>query len=310
MSEGQCNLLYWTLLDYEETGGMMLRWILLLTFLVFSPAASVKAEGSLAKGLFNDSLSHTPSSALPAELPMEEAPAIREELVALLSRPWGNPIGYKAAFTSAATQERFGFKEPQWGYLFAQPLLESPAVVDISYGVFPRFETDLVVVVKQSGLAEAASPREVLSFLESIHPFVELVDMTMADPPTGPGLIASNIGQRGGVLGPAVQVEDTDDFYKRLGTMQVEAWLHREGISEKVTDSTGAALLGHPLESALWLAKALKAQGIALKPGDRLSLGGFMAPKEPEPGCTLQVFYHNLIPTSPAAIDIEFIHHP
>jgi 2-keto-4-pentenoate hydratase len=52
--------------------------------------------------------------------------------------------------------------------------------------------------------------------------------------------------------------------------------------------------MGNPLNAAIWLAKALKKEGIRLKKGDLLSLGSLIAAQPTKPGMRVRVQYLGL----------------
>ena len=56
----------------------------------------------------------------------------------------------------------------------------------------------------------------------------------------------------------------------------------------------GSAILGHPLEAVIWLAKDLRASGIRLRAGDLLSLGSFSKLLPPQAGTTVRASYECL----------------
>jgi 2-oxo-hept-3-ene-1,7-dioate hydratase len=56
----------------------------------------------------------------------------------------------------------------------------------------------------------------------------------------------------------------------------------------------GTALMDHPLNAAIWIARALRREGIALQPGDLLSLGGYIPPTPTQPGTEITVRYLGL----------------
>ena len=61
------------------------------------------------------------------------------------------------------------------------------------------------------------------------------------------------------------------------------------------------ALMGNPIKAAMWLARELKKDGITLKKGDLLSLGGFIPPQPAKPGMKVKLQYVGL-PGDPARI--------
>jgi len=53
----------------------------------------------------------------------------------------------------------------------------------------------------------------------------------------------------------------------------------------------GSDVLGQPLNAVVWLAGALRAQGLALQPGQLVSLGSFSALLPPRPGLQVTARY-------------------
>ena len=63
---------------------------------------------------------------------------------------------------------------------------------------------------------------------------------------------------------------------------------------QEVGRARGDVLMDNPLNAALWLAHALKQDGIVLRPGDLLSLGGFLGSAPTQAGTTMSVQYLGL----------------
>ena len=62
--------------------------------------------------------------------------------------------------------------------------------------------------------------------------------------------------------------------------------------------------MGHPLQAAMWLAQALKKDGITLKKGDLLSLGSFLPARPVSADMQVQVQYLGM-PGNPS-VSVEF----
>lgn len=163
--------------------------------------------------------------------------------------------------------------------MFAKMMVDSGAKLPARFGARPLYEADFVAVVKNAALADAKTPLEALQHLSAVVPFIELADLMLEGAPTGTALIATNIGFRGGALGSPVAVEPTQAFLDALANMTVV-----------MTEDTNAAL---------WVAQALKKDGVVLKPGDLLSLGGYIPPAPTQPGTSITVKYFGL-PGDPA----------
>ncbi|MGE3536126.1 MAG: 2-keto-4-pentenoate hydratase [Candidatus Tectimicrobiota bacterium] len=225
-------------------------------------------------------------------LSLEEAACARGKLVQALPPVLGPVVGYKAGFTNPVLQQRFGVSGPAWGVMFAGLMRASGARLPARFGARPLYEADLVVVVKDAGLADASTPLEALQYLAEVAPFIELPDLMLDGTPSGSALIATNIAFRGGVLGPRLPVVPTPAFLDALATMTVVLSEDRQG--KELGRAPGSALMEHPLNAALWIARALKQDGILLRPGDLLSLGGYFPPAPTQPGSSITVTYRGL----------------
>ena len=186
-------------------------------------------------------------------------------------------MGYKAGLTSPATQERFGVSSPLHGVLLEGMILQDGASVPAGFGARPIVEADLVVVVGDAAINDATTPEEVLEHLSAVHPFIELADLVVAEgEPLDASVIAAiDVGARLGVLGAAI--EPTPDMAETLASMTVRL----EGPDgATLSEAPGSAVLGHPLEAVTFLTGA----GVALEPGDLISVGSFGPPQPPAAG--------------------------
>jgi 2-keto-4-pentenoate hydratase len=226
------------------------------------------------------------------ELSLDDAKCAKSKLVARMAQVMGPPVGYKAAFTNPALQQRFGVSGPEWGAMFGGMMLESGARLPAGFGARPLQEADFAAVVKGPGLADALTPLEALQHLSEVVPFIELPDLMLDGAPTGAGLISINVGFRGGVLGKGVRVEPTQGFLDSLANMTVV--MTEDSSGTELGRAPGSAIMDNPVVAAMWIARALREQGIELKPGDVLSLGGYLPPSPVQPGTRITVRYLGL----------------
>ncbi len=121
----------------------MQRAILVTVLLLFPvlargempPEASIRAvaEAWLAK---------KPAPGFGVTMTMAEAVKVQEQYTALVARDLGAVVGYKAALTNPAVQQRFGYDKPLRGTLYAQMILPGGAKVPAAYGCRPVFEAE------------------------------------------------------------------------------------------------------------------------------------------------------------------------
>ena len=86
---------------------------------------------------------------------------------------------------------------------------------------------------------------------------------------TGPALVAINVGTRLGVLGQPLRAENHQAFADALAQMTVVI----EVDGKESARAPGSVLMDNPLNSAVWLARALHDEGVDLMPGQVLREG-------------------------------------
>lgn len=234
-----------------------------------------------------------PVVGLDKEMSQADAACARQLLVSELAKTQGKVVGYKAGLTNAAVQKRFGTESPVRGTLFEKMLLADGVELPAKFGTRPVFEADLVVEVKDEGINQAQTPAEVLQHISKIIPFIELPDLLL-DPKevlNGATLTAINAGTRLGVLGKPIS--PTPAHLDALASMSVVVHDAADGNKE-LARGQGTAILDHPLNAVIWLARDIARDGGKLKAGDLLSLGSFTPLTPPKPGMNIQVSYEGL----------------
>jgi len=242
-------------------------------------------------------------AANPDGLATADGECSRAKFQALLARQLGAPVGYKAGLTNPAVQKRFNADAPVWGTLYAPMLLPADSKVDPAFGARALYEADLLVRVSSAAINQATTPLQVLAAIDQVIPFIELPDLVVQSPPklNGAAIAAINVGARLGVVGAPIPVEATAAFSDRLRDMEV--LVMADGA--EVDRGKGSDVLDHPLNAVVWLAKDLARQGLALKPGDLVSLGSFSKLMPPKPGLAVQVIYQGLPGTPLVAVQFK-----
>jgi 2-keto-4-pentenoate hydratase len=230
------------------------------------------------------------------DISLTDAECAKRKLGKKLTLPLGALVGYKAAFTNPALQKRFGVDGPKWGYMYERNMIDIIAILPADFGARPLVE------VSDPRLADAKTPLEALSYLESIIPFIELPDLMLEGQFSGNAMISTNVAFRGGVLGMEIPVKKSQAFLDSLANMTVVMTDDAEG--KELGRVKGSVLMDNPINAAMWLAQALKKDGITLKKGDLLSLGGFIPPLPTKSGMKARVQYIGL-PGDPQ-LTVEF----
>ena len=237
----------------------------------------------------------TPARSFGPGLSLADGLCAQKAVVAALSADLGHPVGYKVGLTSKAVQERFKVPHPVRGVLLEKMLLPSGARIGVPYGAIPVMEADLVVRVRDAAINTATTDREVLRSLSAVVPFIELPDLAFAKGELldGANLTAINVAARLGVMGDDIPVDASDGFAAALAAMTITM---RDDTGKVLAQSSGSAVLGHPLNVVRWLVSDLRANGQQLRPGDVVSLGSFspLMPAGPAIGRTITVTYSGL----------------
>jgi 2-keto-4-pentenoate hydratase len=183
-----------------------------------------------------------------------------------------------------------------WGVLYASMLLKSGATVEANFGARPLYEADLLVRVSDAAINGARTPADVMAAIDQVIPFIELPDLVVQAPPklNGAAIAAINVGARLGVLGTPIAVPATRGERYAMQDMLGEMIAIVKADGAEVDRGKGSDVLEHPLNAVVWLARDLAKQGLAMKPGDLISLGSFSRLLPPKPGLVVEVQYWGL----------------
>ncbi len=232
----------------------------------------------------------------------------RDKVNSLLAQRFGKVVGYKAGLTNPAVQKRFNTDKPVWGKLYEGMVLANGAAVDAAFGARPLFEADMLVRVKSAAVNQARTPMEVLEAIDQVVPFIELPDLLVQAPPklNGAGVGAINVGARLGVAGaplavPAYRAERYA-FLQALADMQVSL---TDGAGTRLGGGKGSDILEHPLNAVVWLAQALAQEGLAMQPGDLISLGSFSPLLPPRAGLSVTATFEGLPGAEPVRVSFK-----
>jgi 2-keto-4-pentenoate hydratase len=200
----------------------------------------------------------------------------------LAVRLWDDVIaGWKVGATSHEIQELFRITECISGPVFRQSVYASPARLEAANFHHLMLESEFAF-----RFAHALMPRavpytraEVLDAVDALMPAFEIVSPRFARLTVDniPQMIADFCANGGVVLGtPLTAWKDRD-----LSAQEV-----RFSIAGKLRQTgTGASVIGDPINALVWMANALRRQGIALSAGQFILTGsttGIHAPQRGE----------------------------
>jgi 2-keto-4-pentenoate hydratase len=195
---------------------------------------------------------------------------IQERYVALLRGEHGDAVGYKVGLTSATMQAFCGIDHPIAGVVLASRVYETGAAVrradfgrlGLEFEIAVRIKSD-VPVTAMPYTAEMIAPH-----IDGVCAAIEIVDDRRADYAKLDvlSLVADNSWNAGIVLSEFVA--QWPDLEPVLGRATKDRVAIGEGF--------GRDILGHPFNSAAWLATQLASRGVGLKAGQVVMTGSVM----------------------------------
>lgn len=282
--------------------------LMLVTLAIAAFQAGAECLSDAQVGDLAEKIAARQPAANPEGLNEADGACTRAKLNALLEKRHGKVVGYKAGLTNPAVQKRFNYDQPVWGKLYEGMVLPGGSVVDAAFGARPLFEADMLVRVKSAAINQARTPLDVLEAVDQVIPFIELPDLVVQAPPrlNGPAVSAINVGARFGVAGTPLAVPVTRaERHAMLGMLENMTVVLADGGGAELGRGKGSDILGHPLNAVVWLAGALAKEGLAMKPGDLISLGSFSPLLPPKAGLTATVTYRGLAGAQPVSVTFK-----
>jgi 2-keto-4-pentenoate hydratase len=184
-------------------------------------------------------------------------------------------VGRKIGLTSKAVQRQLGVDSPDYGSLWAATGCGDGDTVAIGTLIQPKVEAEVALVLARDVDRPDATVADLVGATDFALAALEIVDSRIADWKIGLfDTIADNASAAAFVLaGDPVRLDRVALREARM-TMTRRAG---DGAVETVSEGVGSACLGHPLNAAAWLARALARQGDPLRAGD-IVLTGALGP--------------------------------
>lgn len=184
-------------------------------------------------------------------------------------------VGRKIGLTSPAVQQQLGVDQPDFGVLFADMDVTDLAEVPSDRLLQPKAEAEIAFVLAEDladGELDIDQCRAAVAYAVAAF---EIVDSRVADWNIKiTDTVADNASSGLYVLGDT-QVS-LADFEPRAATMRMYA------DDEVVSEGTGTACLGDPLNALSWLARTARDYGAPLRAG-QVVLSGALGPMVPAP---------------------------
>lgn len=174
--------------------------------------------------------------------------------------------GRKIGLTSPAVQKQLGVDQPDYGVLFESMRVANGSTVDRSTLLQPRIEGEIALAFRSDMRVAPTSLQALMDEVDWLSPALEIVDSRIHNWQIGiVDTIADNASSGLFVIGnQRLRPGEVDT----IGcTMQLYA------NGEVVSQGTGAACLGNPYLSALWLVRKMIALNDPLKAGEVVMTG-------------------------------------
>jgi 2-keto-4-pentenoate hydratase len=207
---------------------------------------------------------------------ISDAYDIQQRYVALLCEKHGDAVGYKVGLTSATMQAFCGIDHPIAGVVLGSRVYETGATVrradfgrlGLEFEIAVRIKSDVPVA---DGPCTAAM---IAPHIDGVCAAIEIVDDRSADYSKLDvlSLVADNSWNAGIVL---------SEFTTKWPDLEaVLGRASKDGVA--IGEGFGRDILGHPFNSAAWLATQLNSRGVGLKAGQVVMTGSVMKTLFPE----------------------------
>jgi 2-keto-4-pentenoate hydratase len=174
--------------------------------------------------------------------------------------------GRKIGLTAEAVQRQLGVDQPDYGVLFADTEVANGGALKAARLLQPKAEAEVALIMARDLTKPDATPDDVLAAADCAVAAIEIVDSRIKDwRITFADTVADNGSSAFYVLGSERKP------LKGLDLRTCGMALELNG--RVVSLGAGVACMGHPLNAAAWLARALAAMGEGLWAGDVLLTG-------------------------------------
>lgn len=208
-----------------------------------------------------------------ADLDIDAAYAIQQHNTAFWEKEGRRVVGSKIGLTSRAVQKQLGVDRPDFGMLFADMIVGEDEPVAAGRVLQPKIEAEVAFVLERDVDIEAPTVADIIRAVAYAMPALEIVDSRITNWDIGiVDTVADNASSGLFVLGGPVRRLDGLD----LRAMQMRMTRGEEIVSQ----GSGAACLGNPLNAMVWLASELARRKRPLRAGD-IVLSGALGPMVP-----------------------------
>lgn len=208
-----------------------------------------------------------------ADMTIDDAYAVSRRLLDRRVADGEKIVGKKIGVTSKPVQTMLNVHQPDFGWL-TDAMLVTGGEVPISANLIqPRAELEIAFVLKRDLNGPGVNVATALAAIDFVLPCFEIVDSRIRDWKIG---IADTVSDNASCGMFVLGTHAIDP--RGLNLDLVGCVVHKNGAL--VSTGAGAAALGSPLNSLVWLANTLGGYGIPLVAGE-IVLSGSLVPLEP-----------------------------
>lgn len=204
------------------------------------------------------------------DMTIEDAYQVQLRLMARRLDAGERIIGKKIGVTSKVVMDMLGVHQPDFGYLTSAMVYNEGESITLDSMIQPKAEGEIAFVLKKDLMGPGLSNADVLAATEGVMACFEIVDSRIENWKIKiQDTVADNASCGVMVLGDRM-VNPRDVDLTTCGMV-----LERNG--EIVGTGAGAAAMGSPVNSVVWLANTLGRLGIPLKAGEVILSGSLAA---------------------------------
>jgi len=197
-------------------------------------------------------------------------------------------VGWKVGATNAGAQAGFGLDGPFYGPMVESVVMRSGSNIKKTPcvgAVEPEYAFKMARDYPAGG--EAANAQTLADAVETVHIAIEVIGRALghADFANGIGVTMDFGGNVAFVVGPEVADWAIQDLVSTPVTVLVDG--------QEVAKGNGEPVMGNPINSLLWLAETLIADGKSLKAGEWVSTGTCTPPVPATAGTTTTARFGN-----------------
>ena len=199
-------------------------------------------------------------------------------------------VGHKIGLTSRVMQRAMNIDTPDSGFITDDMVFYGGASIPADMFLDPKIEVELAFVLKDDLDRTDHTIEEVLDATEYVTPALELIAARSyrKDPESGRtrtvvDTISDNAANAGIVTG-GDQIGP-----RQLNLRYVPGLLYRNDVIEE--SGVAAAVLDHPANGIIWLARRYAEQGMKLEAGQIILAGSFTRPVDITAGDTFRADY-------------------